>query len=485
MVGGGEKNAAYKDLHHLNPSDADANGRKSNHPLSPVSGTPTWSNGLSATGSPAAGYGGGASTVFEPADEYKGDFARAYFYIFTLYDDIAWQSSPAAMYELSAWPTLQPWAYSMLLDWASADPVDEREASRNAAVAAVQMNENPFVAIPGLAEHIWGDLKNTPLSLKEAMTPPVANRPDAPRFGDYTMSGVNTWTGRWWDAFDMELSAPEGTSVFYSMSEDGDFHPYTAPVAIPAAGEPGESITLRAYCQSQLDGKPYRSAVSRITLTAFREGTTDYMHARWKRVKEKSEINEEGVYIIVASKTNAVMGFEAGSSSSSNYIKTPGNVDPDADGVINIVPEGTAVIKFKPAGGDEWYVSVNDLALEPQGYLWTDTAKKCYIRQQGTGVTASIKSDNVRLDFGSSVGTLQYNAQSPRFSVYTSNQQAVDLYSCIKTEAGIDSVTDSDTTESGEVIWYTIQGQRLSGAPTEPGIYLRVEGAHAVKHLIR
>ena len=46
-------------------------------------------------------------------------------------------------------------------------------------------------------------------------------------------------------------------------------------------------------------------------------------------------------------------------------------------------------------------------------------------------------------------------------------------------------MTDSDTTESGEVIWYTIQGQRLSGAPTEPGIYLRVEGAHAVKHLIR
>lgn len=481
---GGERNAAYKDLHHLNPSDADANNRKSNNPLAPLAGTPTWSNGLSAVGTPAAGYGGGASVAFEPADEYKGDFARAYFYIFTVYDDISWQASPACMYELTAWPTLQPWAYSMLLDWAASDPVDEREASRNAAVAEVQKNENPFVAIPGLAEHIWGELSGVPLSLTDAMTPPVENRPDAPTFGDYTLAGVNTWTGRWWNGFDMTLSAREDATIYYSIGEDEPFEPYVDYVEIPAASAAGESLTLRAYCQTWLNGFPYRSSVSTLTLTAFEEGTTDYMHAEWERVASDSEINEEGVYIAVASKAFAVMGYETGHSSSSNYIKTPGNVDV-VDDKITLLPEGTAVLKLEPAGGTEWYVEVNNLALEPQGYLWTDASKKCYISEEGMGVEVSLNSDaNVEFNFGSSYGKLQYNAQSPRFSVYTSNQQPIDLYRCTSNlNVGTVSMPVDLMPVKEAPVWYTLDGRRLQGEPSAPGIYILRRDGKSIKVL--
>ncbi len=483
---GGEKNAAYKDLHHLNPSDADANGRKSNHPLAPVARV-TWSNGLSCIGSPAAGYGGGASTAFEPADEYKGDFARAYFYIFTLYDDISWQNSPACMYELTAWPTLQPWAYAMLLDWAASDPVDERESGRNAAVAGVQKNENPFVAIPGLAEHIWGMKSDVPLSLKEAMTEPVPNRPEAPVFGDYTLAGVNTWSGRWWDSFEMEITAPECTSIYYATGVDGDFIPYEEAITIPAADEPGESLTFRAYAESQLDGLPYRSPVSTITLTSFREGDNDFMHATWQRVADDSEINEESVYVAVSSKAFASMGYEEGSSSTSNYIKTPGNVDV-ADGIITLLPEGTALLKLQPSGGGEWYVQVCDMTLEPLGYLWTDAAKKCYIREEGMATEISLTADgNTAISFGSTYGTLQYNAQSPRFSIYTSKQQPIELYRCISQTVGVQAIpsVDDSSIDASVEEWYTIQGERLSGTPTVPGLYILVRGSRATKHLLR
>ena len=111
---GGSRNDAYKDLFHLNPSDATANNRKSNFPLGIVVGTPTWSNGITIVGKPASGASGGAQNVYEPNDIYKGDFARIYFYIFTVYDDISWGSysdKRDAMYDCSSSPvSFRPWA---------------------------------------------------------------------------------------------------------------------------------------------------------------------------------------------------------------------------------------------------------------------------------------------------------------------------------------------------------------------------------------
>lgn len=47
----GTKNDAYKDIHHLNPSNATANSRKGNFPLGKV-GTVTWTNGVTTVGKP-------------------------------------------------------------------------------------------------------------------------------------------------------------------------------------------------------------------------------------------------------------------------------------------------------------------------------------------------------------------------------------------------------------------------------------------------
>ena len=82
--GGDTEVGAYTDLNHLYPSDATANSAKLNYPLGEVSPSGiTFDNDLVLVGNPVSGQGGGSKYVFEPADEYKGDFARTYFYMVT------------------------------------------------------------------------------------------------------------------------------------------------------------------------------------------------------------------------------------------------------------------------------------------------------------------------------------------------------------------------------------------------------------------
>ena len=150
---GGNKNNAYCDLHHLNPSDQTANSRKSNYPLGEVT-SQNWTNGVTTVGK--GNVDGSSTNVFEPLDEYKGDFARTYMYMFTCYQDLTWEYT-SMNYEKSTYPTLKPWAVELLLKWHKQDPVSEKEVNRNNAVYEVQGNRNPFVDYPQLAEYVWGD----------------------------------------------------------------------------------------------------------------------------------------------------------------------------------------------------------------------------------------------------------------------------------------------------------------------------------------
>ncbi|MDO4512032.1 MAG: endonuclease [Bacteroidales bacterium] len=151
---GGTEVDAYTDLHHLYPSDGDANMAKSNHPLGEVDNA-NFDNGVTKVGLPVKGQGGGDGTVFEPDDAYKGDFARTYFYMATCYQDYKWKYT--YMVNNSSWKTLNTWAIDLLLKWSRNDPVSDKETDRNDAVYRVQNNRNPFIDHPELIEYIWGD----------------------------------------------------------------------------------------------------------------------------------------------------------------------------------------------------------------------------------------------------------------------------------------------------------------------------------------
>lgn len=147
---------AYVDLFHLYPSEASANQAKSNYPLGEVV-TSTFDNGVVKVGYATTGQGGGSPKVFEPNEEYIGDFARTYFYVVTCYQNLKWDTKYMYMLEQNTYPTLKPWAIDLLLKWHRADPVSEKEVNRNEAVYGFQGNRNPFIDHPELVEYIWGN----------------------------------------------------------------------------------------------------------------------------------------------------------------------------------------------------------------------------------------------------------------------------------------------------------------------------------------
>ena len=154
---GGANNNAYKDLYNLMPCESGINSSKSNYAMGRVTVVRV-NNGCTKVGTgPTTN---GTKQLWEPADKWKGDFARDYFYMVTAYSNLTWTSNGLDMLENNEWPTMQQWAYTLLLQWARQDPVDEIERKRNDDVYSIQGNRNPFVDFPYLAEYIWGDSTN-------------------------------------------------------------------------------------------------------------------------------------------------------------------------------------------------------------------------------------------------------------------------------------------------------------------------------------
>ena len=161
----------YTDLHHMYPTDKVVNNRRSNYPFGETAGEDYMSaNGFSKLG--ACTYPGYKGKVFEPNDEYKGDFARTYFYMVTCYEEKLsdWyqnygdKEGVQPTIDGSTYPGLTAWQLEMLMSWAERDPVSEKETKRNEAVSKIQNNRNPFIDYPGLEQYIWGDKQQLPFS---------------------------------------------------------------------------------------------------------------------------------------------------------------------------------------------------------------------------------------------------------------------------------------------------------------------------------
>jgi endonuclease I len=141
------------DLFHIYPTDGYVNNRRANYPFGEIKNA-TWvsKNGSKVGTSSWSGYTG---IVFEPVDEYKGDFARTFFYMATRYfgEDSGWPGS-----DMVTGAEPKAWARDMLLAWHRRDTVSTKEINRNNEVFKLQKNRNPFIDNPVFAEKIWGIL---------------------------------------------------------------------------------------------------------------------------------------------------------------------------------------------------------------------------------------------------------------------------------------------------------------------------------------
>lgn len=145
------------DLHNIFATDGETNARHANFPYGDV-GNVTWSSpaGAKFGQSSFPGYSG---QVFEVIDNYKGDFARDFFYMVTVYENFmpSWPANSIAdsILDGTTWPSLDAWAIKQLYKWHTLDPVSQKEITRNDSVYRVQHNRNPFIDHPEYVALIW------------------------------------------------------------------------------------------------------------------------------------------------------------------------------------------------------------------------------------------------------------------------------------------------------------------------------------------
>lgn len=170
--GGSTSEPMYTDLHHVYSVDAMANDKRSAWIYDEVKST-SWSNNLGSKLGTSANWSG--ETAFEPVDEYKGDVARVYFYMLTCYMDKDFTQGGKG-YRYFSYSNgvcdFQSKSLALMLKWHRQDPVSDKEITRNAKVADLQGNVNPFVEQPALVEYIWGTMKGKPYDCDGEVLPP-------------------------------------------------------------------------------------------------------------------------------------------------------------------------------------------------------------------------------------------------------------------------------------------------------------------------
>lgn len=195
---GGSKNDMYSDIFHLVPTDGYVNNRRSAYAFGEVNNVTYSYNGCKLGSSKSTittdkntllGTEATCSgTVFEPKEEYKGDFARGYLGMIAKYSNTSFSITSGSgdmIFEAFKSTThfgLTKYGMVLLMKWHREDPVSQKEIDRNNGIQATQGNRNPFIDYPYLAEYIWGekngqtvDLANLLPSTDPAFVPGVSN----------------------------------------------------------------------------------------------------------------------------------------------------------------------------------------------------------------------------------------------------------------------------------------------------------------------
>lgn len=184
---GGADNEAYKDLFNLNPSDQRANSQKSNYAPGHVQKGDKFDNGSFRMDSKAKSQYN--YICWEPAEEYRGDFARTYFFMATAYEYLEWTAYPDYISH-SSYLMFSETIQQVLLDWHRADPVSDKEICRADRISDIQHNRNPFIDYPELVEYIWGNKKGQAVNLAalqctykaDACPDPIIPTPDPQQY---------------------------------------------------------------------------------------------------------------------------------------------------------------------------------------------------------------------------------------------------------------------------------------------------------------
>ena len=434
---GGGTTGIGSDIMHVMPSDTEANGKKSNFGMGIVT-QQTWTNGSIKVGKGYAG-NNGLVQIWEPADKWKGDFARTYFYIVTAYEDKSLvQSEGANSMHNNTYPKLQPWAYQLYVEWAKNDPVDEIEIARNEAVYKIQSNRNPFVDYPGLEQYIWGDYMDVafnPQNYKNPFDDSDLKNPTASFAEEEKQLEVG-------DTYTQTVSTNSDGEVTYESSNPSvaKVDSKSGLVIAIAAGTAIITATIAATTIYKRAQASYRVKVGSGEGPGG-DGTT------YEKVTSAPS-DWSGTYLIVYEAEGKALNGELKSiDAAGNYISVT-----IKQGTIE-VSDATKKAEVKIVATNGGYSIIGTSGL----YIGTSSSKNTIENAESPLVnTLSMAGDGVNIQ--SSQDTyLRFNSSADRFRYYKSGQQPIQLYKRT-TADGIKGVRNEKQRKNGT---YDLLGRKI------------------------
>jgi hypothetical protein len=158
--------AGHADAHHIRAEDGPENSSRGNKDYGEYMG-PTGTQG-----------------------SWRGDVARSLFYMAVRYNALSVVPGNPANTTVGQIGDL-----TLLLQWNQTDPRDDFEMNRNNYIYTWQVNRNPFIDYPLLADYIWGANAGqtwfASLSANENQTVNYVIYPN-PTKESFTVSGINT-----------------------------------------------------------------------------------------------------------------------------------------------------------------------------------------------------------------------------------------------------------------------------------------------------
>ncbi len=146
---GASSSPMKSDMHHLRPCKSTVNSSRGNKPFNEINDyqTDNWywlsNNSSSIPSNNIDEYSESKSGNFEPREDRKGDIARALFYFYTIYNNVADDN----FFQIQK---------DILYQWHVQDQVDSNELQRTWTIASYQNNiPNPFIVDSSLVERAY------------------------------------------------------------------------------------------------------------------------------------------------------------------------------------------------------------------------------------------------------------------------------------------------------------------------------------------
>jgi endonuclease I len=147
------------DYNHIFPTDKWVNALRDSYIFGEVANPVTTTLNGSKLGPNA--FSGLTGTAFEPIDSFKGDFARAFLYFVSRYEEQMPSFSGGIhggqAFAQNTYPSVEIPYLRLMVKWHKQDPVSMKEKDRNDAAFTYQGNRNPFIDLPELVDLVWND----------------------------------------------------------------------------------------------------------------------------------------------------------------------------------------------------------------------------------------------------------------------------------------------------------------------------------------